>query len=74
MFSLSMWKFVRDIVGYEIPLAADHFGHINVESCIRLAARTRAVQSRMAGRYDSMATDRSMGAPQERNGDPGLYG
>lgn len=28
---------VRNIVGYEIPLAADHFGHINVESCIRLA-------------------------------------
>jgi L-alanine-DL-glutamate epimerase-like enolase superfamily enzyme len=27
---------VRDIIGYEIPLAADHFGHINVESCIRL--------------------------------------
>ena len=27
---------VRDVIGYEIPLAADHFGHINVESCIRL--------------------------------------
>ena len=27
---------VRDIIGYEIPLAADHFGAINVESCIRL--------------------------------------
>ena len=27
---------VREIVGYEVPLAADHFGHINVESCIRL--------------------------------------
>ena len=27
---------VREIIGYEIPLAADHFGHINVESCIRL--------------------------------------
>lgn len=27
---------VRDIVGYEIPLAADHFGHIGLESCIRL--------------------------------------
>ena len=27
---------VRNIIGYEIPLAADHFGHINVESCIRL--------------------------------------
>ena len=26
----------REIIGYEIPLAADHFGHINVESCIRL--------------------------------------
>ncbi len=27
---------VREIIGYEVPLAADHFGHINVESCIRL--------------------------------------
>ena len=27
---------VRDIIGYEAPLAADHFGFINVESCIRL--------------------------------------
>ncbi|MBX3061998.1 MAG: mandelate racemase/muconate lactonizing enzyme family protein [Anaerolineae bacterium] len=26
---------VRDIIGYEVPLAADHFGHINVETCIR---------------------------------------
>lgn len=27
---------VRDIIGYEVPLAADHFGHIGLESCIRL--------------------------------------
>ncbi len=27
---------VREIVGYEIPLAADHFGHLTVESAIRL--------------------------------------
>lgn len=27
---------VRDVIGYEIPLAVDHFGHIGVESCIRL--------------------------------------
>ncbi len=27
---------VRDIVGYEIPIATDHFGHIGLESCIRL--------------------------------------
>jgi L-alanine-DL-glutamate epimerase-like enolase superfamily enzyme len=28
---------IREIVGMEIPLAADHFGHIGVNSCIRLA-------------------------------------
>ena len=28
---------VRDIIGYEIPLAVDHFGHIGIEDCIRLA-------------------------------------
>jgi len=27
---------VRDIIGYDVPLAADHFGHCNVESCIRI--------------------------------------
>jgi L-alanine-DL-glutamate epimerase-like enolase superfamily enzyme len=27
---------VRDVVGMEIPLAFDHFGHIGVNSCIRL--------------------------------------
>jgi L-alanine-DL-glutamate epimerase-like enolase superfamily enzyme len=27
---------VREIIGYEVPLAVDHFGHINLESCIRL--------------------------------------
>jgi L-alanine-DL-glutamate epimerase-like enolase superfamily enzyme len=28
---------VRNIIGYEIPLAADHFGHLGVEDCIRAA-------------------------------------
>jgi L-alanine-DL-glutamate epimerase-like enolase superfamily enzyme len=27
---------VRDIVGYEIPIATDHFGHVGLESCIRI--------------------------------------
>lgn len=27
---------VRSIVGYDIPLAIDHFGHIAIDSCIRL--------------------------------------
>jgi len=28
---------IREAIGYEIPLAVDHFGHIAVEDCIRLA-------------------------------------
>jgi len=30
---------VREQVGMEVPLAADHFGHIGVNSCIRLGKR-----------------------------------
>lgn len=30
---------VRDIVGYDIPIAVDHFGHIGVDNCIRLLRR-----------------------------------
>jgi L-alanine-DL-glutamate epimerase and related enzymes of enolase superfamily len=30
---------VRSVIGYEVPLAVDHIGHVNVESCIRLARR-----------------------------------
>jgi len=29
----------RAVVGYDIPLALDHFGHIGVEDCIRFARR-----------------------------------
>ncbi len=28
---------VRDVIGYEAPLAADHFGPLNVKDCIRYA-------------------------------------
>jgi L-alanine-DL-glutamate epimerase-like enolase superfamily enzyme len=27
---------VRAVVGYEVPIAADHFGHIGMDDCIRL--------------------------------------
>ena len=27
---------VRDVIGYEIPLASDHFGHMGVENAIRI--------------------------------------
>ena len=30
---------VRAVIGYDIPLAIDHFGHICVEDCIRFARR-----------------------------------
>ncbi|MDF2958953.1 MAG: Mandelate racemase/muconate lactonizing protein [Paenibacillus sp.] len=30
---------VRAVIGYEIPLAIDHFGHIGVEDCIKLGRR-----------------------------------
>ena len=30
---------VREVVGYEVPIAIDHFGHIGVEDCIRLCRR-----------------------------------
>ncbi len=42
---------VRDIVGEEIPLAADHFGHIGVESCIRLG---RALDQFTLAWYEDM--------------------
>lgn len=32
-------KEVRSVIGYEIPLSIDHFGHIGVEDCIKLANR-----------------------------------
>lgn len=32
-------KEVRDVIGYEVPLAVDHFGHVALEDCIRFARR-----------------------------------
>ena len=30
---------VRDTIGYHVPLASDHFGHIGIEDCVRIAQR-----------------------------------
>lgn len=32
-------KQARDIVGYDIPLAIDHIGHVSYQTCLRLARR-----------------------------------
>ena len=42
---------VRDVIGYEVPLAADHFGHIGLESCIRLG---RALDQYTLAWYEDM--------------------
>jgi len=34
----------REVVGWEIPIAADHFGHISVNSCITLGKALRPYQ------------------------------
>ena len=34
----------REIVGWEIPIAADHFGHISVNSCIKLGKAVQPYQ------------------------------
>jgi L-alanine-DL-glutamate epimerase-like enolase superfamily enzyme len=35
---------VRDVVGWEIPVASDHFGHIGVNSCIKLGKALQPYQ------------------------------
>lgn len=30
---------VRSVIGYDVPLATDHFGHIGIEDCIKIARR-----------------------------------
>ena len=32
-------KEVREVIGYDVPLAVDHFGHVQLESCIRFCRR-----------------------------------
>jgi len=42
---------VRGEIGYEVPLAVDHFGHIGLESCIRLG---RALDQFTLAWYEDM--------------------
>ena len=32
-------KTIRDRIGYDVPLATDHYGHIGIEDCIAIAKR-----------------------------------
>ncbi len=42
---------VRAVISYQVPLAVDHFGHINLESCIRLG---RALDQFTLAWYEDM--------------------
>ncbi|MFW6195396.1 MAG: mandelate racemase/muconate lactonizing enzyme family protein [Chloroflexota bacterium] len=42
---------VRDIVGYQVPIASDHFGHIGLENCIKIA---RALDQYNLAWYEDM--------------------
>lgn len=42
---------VRAVIGYEVPLAVDHFGHLGIESCIRLG---RALDQFSLAWYEDM--------------------
>ena len=36
-FFTVFWQTIRDIIGWEIPVLTDHYGHLVVEDCIKLA-------------------------------------
>ena len=42
---------IREVIGMDIPLASDHYGHIDVNSCIRLA---RAMQKHQLAWMEDM--------------------
>ncbi|MDE0593429.1 MAG: hypothetical protein OSB68_09405 [Dehalococcoidia bacterium] len=54
VFTLLIGEFlaaIRDTIGYKIPLASDHFGHMNVESAIRI---DKALDKYTLARYEDM--------------------
>lgn len=57
---------VRGIIGYEVPLAIDHFGHMGIEDCIQLGKRIEKyhlawledmVPWQMTGQYKKLADE-----------------
>ena len=42
---------VRGMVGYDIPLSTDHYGHFDLNNGIRLGKSVRKIQAGMDGRY-----------------------
>jgi len=56
---------VRSVIGYEVPLATDHFGHIGIEDCIKVAQRL--------DKYNLSAVHRAVCAPGKCLSDAHLH-
>ena len=46
---------IREVIGMDVPLASDHFGHIGVNSCIKLRAIDGEVEPGLDGRHGAVA-------------------
>ena len=46
-------KEVRDVIGYDVPLAIDHFGHVQLESCISGRAQNSSSHSGRSALYST---------------------
>ena len=56
---------VREAVGYEVPLAADHFGHFPVNDAIRLGRALDALPACLARGPGSLAVHRALEADHQ---------
>ncbi len=52
---------VRSVVGYDIALAADHFGHIALDSCIRIGRALEPFHRRGSARSGVLRRDDALG-------------
>ena len=64
---------VRAVVGYEVPIAADHFGHIGVDDCIRLGEALEPYNLAWLEDMVPVAIYRAMGSDGTRPQDSRLY-
>ncbi len=51
---------VRGMLGYDIPLSTDHYGHFDLNNGIRLGKSNGKIPACLAGRYYFMGIYRSM--------------
>ena len=55
---------VREIIGWEVPLATDHYGHFAIEDGIKLAKALDPLQPGVAGRHGAVVLHGPICPPQ----------